>query len=148
MLPHQPLAVVLRTLRAMKGVTQSELPADRKHLYKLEAGLSDITLGMIQELAESLGVEPVTLVMLVRATEMGCSSQALLGLVADQLQDFERKGGPAELTRQLDLGAVQAREVARAERSSAIQACKERGLTQRLTADELGLSKSTVARAW
>jgi transcriptional regulator with XRE-family HTH domain len=132
----------------MKGVTQSELPADRKHLYKLEAGLSDITLGMIQELAESLGVEPVTLVMLVRATEMGCSSQALLVLVADQLQDFERKGGPAELTRQLDLGAVQAREVARAERSSAIQACKERGLTQRETAHELGLSKSTVARAW
>ncbi|MBD8123674.1 helix-turn-helix domain-containing protein [Pseudomonas lutea] len=148
MLPHQPLAAVLRTLRAMKGVTQSELPADRKHLYKLEAGLSDITLGMIQELAESLGVEPVTLVMLVRATEMGCSSQALLVLVADQLQDFERKGGPAELTRQLDLGAVQAREVARAERSSAIQACKERGLTQRETAHELGLSKSTVARAW
>jgi len=148
MLPHQPLAAVLRTLRAMKGVTQSELPADRKHLYKLEAGLSDITLGMIQELAESLGVEPVTLFMLVRATKMGCSSQALLGLVADQLRDFERKGGPAELTRQLDLGAVQARVVARAERSSAIQACKERGLTQRETADELGLSKSTVARAW
>jgi DNA-directed RNA polymerase specialized sigma24 family protein len=58
------------------------------------------------------------------------------------------EGAPAELARQLDLGAVQAREVARAERSSAIQACKERGLTQRETADELGLSKSTVARAW
>lgn len=148
MLPHEALAAVIRTLRAMKGVTQAELPADRKHLYKLEAGLSDITLGMLEQLSESLGVEPALLVTLVRAAEMGCPSQTVLDLAASQLRDFDHQGGPAELARQLDLGAVKAREFARLERASAVQACKGRGLTQRETANELGLSKSTVARAW
>ena len=148
MQPHQALAAVIRTLRAMRGITQAELPADRKHLYKLEAGLSDITLGMLEQLATSLGVEPAMLVTLVRATEMGCSGQAMVNLVAAQLGDFEHQGGLTELTRQLDLGADKAREVVRVQRASAIQACKARGLTQRETAEELGISKSTVARAW
>lgn len=38
------LAVVLRTLRAIKGVAQSDLPVDRKHLYKLESGLTDVSI--------------------------------------------------------------------------------------------------------
>lgn len=148
MLPHQALAAVIRTLRVMKGFTQAELPADRKHLYKLEAGLSDITLGMLEQLSESLRVEPAMLVMLVKAVEKGCSSQEVSNLVAAQLRDFEHQGGPAELTRQLEMGGVKAREAARSERSSAIRACKERGLTQRETAAALGISKSTVSRAW
>lgn len=89
MLPHEALAAVIRTLRAMKGVTQAELPADRKHLYKLEAGLSDITLGMLKQLSESLGVEPTLLVTLVRAAETGGSSQTVLDLAASQLRDFD-----------------------------------------------------------
>lgn len=148
MLRHHALAAVIRTLRAMKGITQAELPADRKHLYKLEAGLSDMTLGMLEQLAESLGVEPAMLVTLVRAIEIGCPGQTIVSLVSAQLQEFDRLGGPAELALQLDLGAVKAREAVRGQRTAAIQACKTRGLTQRDTALELGLSKSTVARAW
>ena len=148
MLPHQALATVIRTLRTMKGITQAELPADRKHLYKIEAGLSDVTLGMLEQIAETLGVEPVMLVTLVRATELGCSGQTVVDRVVAELREFDRLGGPAEIALQLESGGNKAREVARANRANAIQSCKQKGLTQRETAAELGISKSTVARAW
>jgi transcriptional regulator with XRE-family HTH domain len=148
MLPRFALAAVIRTLRALKGVSQAELPADRKHLYKLEAGFSNISLEMLVQLAQALKVEPSTLMVLLQSVDHTASSDALLDKIRTQLDEFNRLGGPAELARQLELGGQQAKNAARDSRTAAIQACKARGLTQRETAAELSLSKSTVARGW
>lgn len=148
MLPRFALAAVIRTLRALKGVSQAELPADRKHLYKLEAGFSNISLEMLVQLAQALKVEPSTLMVLLQSADHPASSDALLDKIRTQLDEFRRLGGPAELARQLELGGQQAKNAARDRRTAAIQACKARGLTQRETAAELSLSKSTVARVW
>lgn len=148
MLPRLALAAVIRTLRALKGVSQAELPADRKHLYKLEAGLSNISLEMLVQLAQALKVEPSTLMVLLQSADHTASPDAILDKIRTQLDEFGRLGGPAELARQLELGGQQARNTARDGRTAAIQACKARGLTQRETAAELSVSKSTVARGW
>ena len=65
------LAVVLRTLRAIKGVAQSDLPVDRKHLYKLESGLTDVSIKTLSALANSLGMMP--------ADAGGCGRARCLG---------------------------------------------------------------------
>lgn len=148
MLPRHALAAVIRALRAVKGVSQAELPADRKHLYKLEAGFSNISLELLVQLAQSLEVAPTTLMVLLEATDQSTTSDSIIDRVKAELVEFGQLGGLAELTRQLELGGQQARHAAREDRKAAIQACKARGLTQRETAAELALSKSTVARAW
>lgn len=148
MLPRFALAAVIRALRMLKGVSQAELPADRKHLYKLEAGFSNVSLEMLVQLAETLKVEPATLMVLLQSADNAASPGAILEKVKADLDEFGRLGGPAELGRQLELGGQQAKNAARDDRTAAIQACKARGLSQRETAAELFLSKSTVARAW
>lgn len=148
MLPRSALAAVIRALRTLKGVSQAELPADRKHLYKLEAGFSNISLEMLVQLAETLKVEPSTLMVLLQSAYQEASTDSILERIKSDLNEFGRLGGPAELGRQLELGGQQAKNAARDDRTAAIQKCKARGLTQRETATELSLSKSTVARAW
>ncbi|BAW24370.1 Cro/CI family transcriptional regulator [Pseudomonas putida] len=148
MLPRHALAAVIRALRAIKGVSQAELPADRKHLYKLEAGLSNISLDMLVQLAQSLDVAPATLVVLLQAIDQSSTPDSIIDRVRSELVDFDRLGGTAELGRQVELGGEQSRNAAIEDRTAAIQACKAKGLTQRQTAAELALSKSTVARAW
>lgn len=148
MLPRSALAAVIRALRTLKGVSQAELPADRKHLYKLEAGFSNISLEMLVQLAETLKVEPSTLMVLLQSADQKASTDSILERIKSDLNEFGRLGGPAELSRQLELGGQQAKNAARDDRTAAIQECKARGLTQRETATELSLSKSTVARAW
>ncbi|WP_156327394.1 helix-turn-helix domain-containing protein [Pseudomonas sp. NBRC 111128] len=148
MLPRHALAAVIRALRAVKGVSQAELPADRKHLYKLEAGLSNISLDMLVQLAQSLDVAPATLVVLLQAIDQSSTPDSIIDRVRSELVDFDRLGGTAELGRQVELGGEQSRNAAIEDRTAAIQACKAKGLTQRETAAELALSKSTVARAW
>lgn len=148
MLPRSALAAVIRALRTLKGVSQAELPADRKHLYKLEAGFSNISLEMLVQLAETLKVEPSTLMVLLQSADQEASTDSILERIKSDLNEFGRLGGHAELARQLELGGQQAKNAARDDRTAAIQACKARGLTQRETAAELFLSKSTVARAW
>lgn len=148
MLPRSALAAVIRALRTLKGVSQAELPADRKHLYKLEAGFSNISLEMLVQLAQTLQVEPSTLMVLLQSADHAVSTDSILEKIRSDLDEFGRLGGPAELGRQLELGGKQAKNAARDDRTAAIQACKARGLTQRETATELSLSKSTVARAW
>ncbi|MBI6909759.1 helix-turn-helix domain-containing protein [Pseudomonas palleroniana] len=148
MLSRFALAAVIRALRTLKGVSQAELPADRKHLYKLEAGFSNISLQMLVQLAQTLQVEPSTLMVLLQSADHAASTDTILERIKSDLDEFGRLGGPAELGRQLELGGQQAKNAARDDRTAAIQACKARGLTQRETATELSLSKSTVARAW
>ena len=142
------LAVILRTLRALKGVTQSDLPVDRKHLYKLESGQVNVGLDTLVALAASLDMTPATLLVLATVVDSGVSAQGVLDRVSAELGAFERLGGSAEMERQRAGGAVNAREAVRANRAAAIQACKARGLSQREAAAELGLAKSTVARGW
>lgn len=148
MLPRHALAAVLRALRAIKGVSQAELPADRKHLYKLEAGFSNISLEMLVQLAQTLEMEPSTLLVLLQSADQATSPEFVLEKIRAELDEFGRLGGSAELARQLELGGQKARAAARDSRTAEIQACKARGLSQRETAAELSLSKSTVARAW
>ena len=99
MLPRAALAAVIRTLRALKGVSQAELPADRKHLYKVEAGFSNMSLEMLVQLAQTLKVEPSTLVVLLQSADNAASPDAILEKVKSDLDEFERLGGAAECKR-------------------------------------------------
>lgn len=67
------LAAVLRSVRAVKGLSQQDLgdASDRKHLWLMESAKSSPTLNKFDELAKALQVSPVTLLALCVALRDG-----------------------------------------------------------------------------
>ncbi|MDR6924376.1 helix-turn-helix transcriptional regulator [Pseudomonas sp. BE134] len=57
--------IALRSLRVSKGLTQEDfsIVSSRTFLSSLERGLKGVTLEKIDELASTIGVHPVTLVV-------------------------------------------------------------------------------------
>ncbi|WP_456293126.1 helix-turn-helix domain-containing protein [Pseudomonas sp. AK106] len=57
--------IALRSLRVSKGLTQEDfsIVSSRTFLSSLERGLKGVTLEKIDELASTIGVHPVTLVI-------------------------------------------------------------------------------------
>ncbi|RML53585.1 Cro/CI family transcriptional regulator [Pseudomonas syringae pv. pisi] len=144
------LAAALRAVRAMKGLSQSDLgeAADRKFVYRLESGKSDMTLGKLDEIARAAGINPITLMVLSAVTNTGLHAREIMESVRAELDAFESDGGYVALTSQVQEGAVMSRASERQKRLEVVQACKAMGMTQREAAHHLNLAKSTVADLW
>lgn len=144
------LAAALRAIRAIKGLAQNDLAsaADRKFLYKIEQSKTDVTLGKLEEIAQAAGMELNTLMVLATLAASGRSAAEVLQDIASELAWFEGQGGLEELELQVTAGSVEARAQDRLKRREAVQSCKAAGLTQRQTAAQLQLAKSTVADLW
>ncbi|MCQ0166082.1 XRE family transcriptional regulator [Pseudomonas sp. S12(2018)] len=107
-----------------------------------------MTLGKLEEIAQAAGIELNTLMVLATIANSGRPAAEVLHDTASELAWFEDQGGLAELTLQVSAGSVEARAQDRLRRREAVQSCKEAGLTQRQTAAQLQLAKSTVADLW
>jgi transcriptional regulator with XRE-family HTH domain len=143
-------AAALRAVRAVKGLAQSDLAeaADRKFIYLLEQGQSDMTLGKLDQIAAAAGINPITLMLLGAVANSGQSALDVLQAVQAEVDQFEQGGGFEVLTRQVNDGAVLSRAHERQKRFEVVQECKAQGMTQREAAQHLKLAKSTVADLW
>ncbi|GAB7528605.1 hypothetical protein PS3A_10140 [Pseudomonas sp. 3A(2025)] len=83
-----------RRLRRLKGMTQEDFGAvvSERYVRMLEKGQYSPTLGTIGDLAQVLGVSPITLIALVQAEHLGTDAAQLM---AEALEDVLGLSGPA-----------------------------------------------------
>lgn len=144
------LAAALRAVRAVRGLAQSDLgeAADRKFIYRIEQGKSDMTVGKLNEIAEAVGLSPITLLVLGAVSSSDQNAREVLQAVQAELDVFEAEGGFNSMARQVEDGAIASRAHERQKRLEAVQGCKASGMTQREVAQHLKIAKSTVADLW
>lgn len=144
------LAAVLRSVRAVKGLSQQDLgdASDRKHLWLMESARSSPTLNKFDELAKALGVSPVTLLALCVALRDGIAPDDLLSLVQKELEAFKAAGGDELMSAHVSGAMLNSRASERVRKLAAVQECKRQGLTQKATGERLGIPRSTVSDLW
>jgi len=147
---REGLAAALRAVRSVKGLVQIDLAtaAARRYIHNIEQSKSNISVTKLDEISAAAGIDPITLMVLATVASEGIALDDVLARVTGELEVFRASGGLELLTQQLNEGAVAAKAQIRQQRAQAIQACKARGLTQRQTAEELGIPKSTIADLW
>ena len=89
----QALAAVVRTIRGNLGLTQESLAhaASRTYLSRIENAETNPTIEKFAELAEALGLNPVSLMALVLSTRDNTSAADVLAKAAEDLKSLEAK---------------------------------------------------------
>lgn len=85
----------LKAVRTLKRLTQEDFGelSSRTYVSTLERGLKSPTLSKIDELAEVLGVQPLTLLTLAYAGDRSCEATSLLiSNVARELDALLKSG--------------------------------------------------------
>jgi transcriptional regulator with XRE-family HTH domain len=146
-------AAALRAVRASKEMTQEMLAraTSRPYVGRLEKGESTPTVEKLQALSDALGVSPLTLIALSLSLQEDQSTSALLARLKQELAQFEKAGGPQVLQQQMTEGQLVPRTKGvpmDADRLADVLRHKAAGLTQKETADRLGISTSTVHDMW
>lgn len=143
-------AAVLRTARAVRGLSQQDLGdvSDRKHFWQIENARSSPTLNKFEKLSKALQFDPVTLLALCVATRDNVSPSDVLQRVQKELAEFESMGGTKKLAESMESGVLKSRASEQLRKMAAVQECKRAGLTQKATMEKLGLPKSTVHDLW
>ena len=74
--PHANFGRALQQLRAARGVTQEDmlLATSRRHISRIEQGHQMPSIRVIENLAESLQIHPLTLIMAAYCPEMDATS--------------------------------------------------------------------------
>jgi transcriptional regulator with XRE-family HTH domain len=128
-------------------MSQSDLQsqADQAHISRLEASTTSASVDLTADLAEALGVTPLSFFTLIAAANEGKTPRSLLieTLGELQIQGLLDETLPAEPRKLPPPG-----QVAAAEKLKAIRELKEAGLSQVEVSKKLGLPTSTVGRMW
>jgi transcriptional regulator with XRE-family HTH domain len=86
--PNNNFARALKSIRKSKGLSQEDfsLSSSRTYVSTLERGMKSPTLSKVDDLAQVLGVHPLTLLTLayLRTSEAGAVSK-VLSLVSDEI---------------------------------------------------------------
>lgn len=147
------IGAVLRTLRSKEKRTRESLAEASSHTYlaKLEHGKSGITVEKLELISETFGISPLTFLTLAVATSKGATTDSLLRQTRTELEKFEADGGLAEIANQVKDGELVARLPGRqmdSQRLENVLKCKAQGMSQKMTAETLGISKQTVNKLW
>ncbi|MEX5502264.1 helix-turn-helix domain-containing protein [Pseudomonas putida] len=137
-------ASALQFLRLRRESSQQALAeaADPSYISRLEAGRRSVTLDASQDIAQGLGVDPLTLLVLAYAAERGQTPQEILR----QLEGDLSTGGlltceiPSQPSKAPHPG-IAAAQVLRAQ----IKELTDQGLAPVEVAKRLGVSRQSVA---
>ncbi|VVP85878.1 hypothetical protein PS925_00920 [Pseudomonas fluorescens] len=149
----QSLAAVVRLVRRSRGLNKDDLQGvlDQKHIYNLENARSSVTLDTLEELASALGIDLLTLLTVAASLDRGQSHDQLLKHLGEEGSELDALGimkqWPGEFHEGLLVGMPAGRRTP-LPKIQAIRACRQRGMNQKETAKELGLSTATVSRNW
>lgn len=140
-------AATLQWLRVRRGLSQADLQsqADQAHVSRLEASKTSASLDLSADIAQALGVTPLSFLTLVAAAHEGKTARSalnetltellLLGVLDEVLPDEPQKLIPPQ-------------SAAAAEKLRAVQELKKAGVSQVEVSRQLGLPRSTVGRLW
>ncbi|WLG46385.1 helix-turn-helix domain-containing protein [Pseudomonas sp. FP1740] len=140
-------AVALKLLRTKRGLTQHELSqkVTQSHVSRIENEMTSPSLEAIIELARVLEISPVALMALVCGAQDEMSAADVLKIAEKDLQVMALLQASIPLVIE---EKPHPRVIAAAKMREAVQALKEKGLSQAEIARELGMAKTTVQRHW
>ena len=147
-------AGVLRALRLVRGARYADLSdaTHRRKVAELENAQTSITLEQFDALAESLGLDAISLMVLCVAQREGVVARVRIGESMAKLTDFEAAGGMELIQEQFDdTGALVKRSRGRplnADNEKAVLALKAEGLSPQQAATRLGLALTSVMEYW
>lgn len=148
------IGAVLRTLRDKQKRTRESLAEASSHTYlaRLEHGKSGITVEKLELISETFGISPLTFLTLALATSKGETTiDSLLRQARIELDAFEADVGLEAIFNQVKDGEVVTRLPGRqidSQRLENVLKCKAQGMSQKMTAETLGISKQTVNKLW
>lgn len=147
------LAAVLRVLRRARERKAEHFSEgiNPTHVANLENGKVSVTLDTLEAVANVLNVKPVTLLVLSTALRNDVRSDSVLREIELELKELASLGVVGALSNEFEDGKLRSRpsgaQVSH-ERLDAVLACKASGLSQKETAQKLGIPSSTVQRYW
>lgn len=147
------LAAVLRVLRRARERKTEHFSEgiNPTHIANLENGKVSVTLQTLEAVANVLNVKPVTLLVLATALRNDLPNDSVLREIELELKELVSLGVMDALDSEFQDGKLRSRpsgaQISQ-ERLEAVLACKACGLTQKETAQKLGIPSSTVQRYW
>lgn len=147
------LAAVLRLMRISRGLSKDDFQGviDPKHLYNLESARSSVTIDTLEAVASVLQVDALTLLTVAASLEQRESHDELLGRLGIEGKQLAELGVLARWHGEFQNGSLIATQSGRRtspDKVEAILNCRAQGLSRKETADEMGVSATTVGRIW
>lgn len=149
----ESLAAVLRLVRASRGLSKDDFQGvvDSKHIYNIENARSSVTLDTLEALCMTLQIDFLTLLTVAASLDRGESHEKLLQHLAAQGEQLADLGVIAKWSDEFQEGALLPMEAGRRtplKKVEAVMACRALGMTQKATAEKVGISRATVSRIW
>lgn len=147
------VAVVLRALRQLQGAGYAHLTdqAARRTIGELERANTGVTLDKLSLLAQVLGFDLPTFVVLCLSLQRGVTPETVIQSTAAHLDAFRMAGGIDLMRGEMADGTVVKRPRGKPRNHqtiSDIHRLKAEGKNQSETARELGVPRSTVQKHW
>jgi transcriptional regulator with XRE-family HTH domain len=147
------LAAVLRVLRRARKLKAEHFSAgiNPTHVANLENGNVSVTIETLEAVANVLNVKPISLLVLATGLRTSLSADDVIQEVRSEIERLYELGLVGEFVNEFEDGYLKSRpsgaQVALG-RLEAVRRCKASGMTQKQTAQELGVPTSTVQRDW
>ncbi|QXG47479.1 helix-turn-helix domain-containing protein [Pseudomonas viridiflava] len=153
MLLKEALAGALRGARAHQGLSYDELAGatHRTYVGMLEQARANPTLEKLDEIAEYLGLDLLTMVALATAAQGDELPSDVLQRTALKVREFEATGGWGLVAEQFSNGKLIKRSQGKPKQplnADAIRALKAQGFDRKTIAEKLGVARSTVQKYW
>ncbi|MCQ9391412.1 helix-turn-helix domain-containing protein [Pseudomonas viridiflava] len=149
----EALAAALRGARAHQGLGYEDLAGatHRTYVGMLEQARANPTLEKLDEIAEYIGLDLLTMVALAIAVQGDESPTDVIRRTALKVREFEETGGWVQVEEQISDGKLVKRSQGKPKQplnAEAIRALKAQGLDRKTIAEKLGLARSTVQKYW
>lgn len=153
MLLKEALAGALRGARAHQGLSYDELAeaTHRTYVGMLEQARANPTLEKLDEIAEYLGLDLLTMVALAVAAQGDELPTDVVRRTALKVREFEEAGGWMLVEEQFGDGKLIKRSQGKPKQplnAESVRALKAQGLDRKTIAEKLGLARSTVQKYW
>ncbi|MDW9404674.1 helix-turn-helix transcriptional regulator [Pseudomonas soli] len=147
-------AGVLRAFRLVRGARYADLSeaTDRTKISALENAKTSITIEQLEQIADSLGVDPIAMLAMSIAQKQGEPALTVVGRALTHVAAFEAEGGMKALAEQFDDGGNLIKrkrgKPLNADNEAAVLALKAAGMKQQQVAEQLGLALTSVRDYW
>lgn len=140
-------AATLQWLRVRRGLSQADFQdkADQGHISRLEASAVSVSVDLSADLAQALGLRPLSFLTLVAAADEGKTARSALN---DALAELQQLGVLDEVLPREPQTLVPPQTAAVVEKLRKVQELKRAGLTQTEISEQLGMPRTTVRRLW
>ncbi|MBX8556754.1 helix-turn-helix domain-containing protein [Pseudomonas cichorii] len=149
----EALAAALRGARAHQGLGYEDLAGatHRTYVGMLEQARANPTLDKLDEIAEYLGLDLLTMVVLAVAAQGDELPTDVIRRTALKVREFEEAGGWMLVEEQFSDGKLIKRSQGKPKQplnAESVRALKAQGLDRKTISETLGIARSTVQKYW